>query len=141
MDYLLPCRHLLHQNNLIIFQAEESSASGVSALNLINVGGIFLVLLIGLVLGIFMAAIEKFWNAWKKKKLFNWRSFWLINIRHIFLFSIKVPIIKNLGLSIYLILKCSPFFVFNQDSTPHLVIYYMNKRAEWKIVRKWINGS
>ena len=71
MDYLLPCRHLLNQNNLIIFQAEESSASGVSALNLINVGGIFLVLLIGLVLGIFMAAIEKFWNAWKKKKLFN----------------------------------------------------------------------
>ena len=55
----------------IIFQEEESSASGVSALNLINVGGIFLVLLIGLVLGIFMAAIEKFWNAWKKKKLFN----------------------------------------------------------------------
>ena len=55
----------------VIFQEEESTASGVSALNLINVGGIFLVLLIGLVLGISMAAIEKFWNAWKKKKLFN----------------------------------------------------------------------
>jgi hypothetical protein len=71
---LLSCSYLLlltDQKFLLFFQEEESSASGVSALNLINVGGIFLVLLIGLVLGIFMAAIEKFWNAWKKKKLFN----------------------------------------------------------------------
>ena len=71
LDYYLVAIYYYAPIIIIIFQEEESSASGVSALNLINVGGIFLVLLIGLVLGIFMAAIEKFWNAWKKKKLFN----------------------------------------------------------------------
>ena len=51
-----------------LFQEEENSGSGVSALNLINVGGIFLVLLIGLILGSVMAAFEKFWKQWTTKR-------------------------------------------------------------------------
>merc|ERR1712223_473735 len=47
---------------------EESNTSGVSALNLINVGGIFLVLLIGLIFGCILAVLEKYWDSCKQKR-------------------------------------------------------------------------
>jgi hypothetical protein len=39
----------------------------VSELNLENVGGIFMVLLIGLVLGSLIAAVEHFWHIFRPK--------------------------------------------------------------------------
>ena len=59
-------------------QEEENAASGVSALSIINVGGIFLVLLIGLIFGTILALFEKFWESYKSKK--KLRHQWLNNI-------------------------------------------------------------
>ena len=42
-------------------QAEEAAAGGVSELTLENVGGIFLVLLIGLLTGSLVAVVEVYW--------------------------------------------------------------------------------
>jgi hypothetical protein len=50
---------------------EEESTGGVAALNIVNVGGIFLVLLIGLVLGGILAGFEKLWTICAKKRKFT----------------------------------------------------------------------
>ena len=51
---------------IITFLQKDETPSSVSELNLENVGGIFLVLLIGLILGGGMAAAEFFWQRCKK---------------------------------------------------------------------------
>ncbi len=57
--------------SVINFKLQEEESSGaVSALNLDNVGGIFLVLLIGLVLGGVMVLLERFWSICAKKRKF-----------------------------------------------------------------------
>ena len=48
---------------------EEQSAAGVNKLGIENLGGIFLVLLLGLLLGLGVAALEIFWVNCKKKNL------------------------------------------------------------------------
>ena len=47
-------------------ESEESSSGGVSELTLENVGGIFLVLLIGLLIGGLVALLEVYWLRWSK---------------------------------------------------------------------------
>ena len=46
---------------------EQSAASAVSELDLENVGGIFLVLLIGLLIGCLVAVLEVYWLHCTKK--------------------------------------------------------------------------
>ena len=47
------------------FQTDDSEGSGgVNELGLLNVGGIFLVLLLGIVLGLVMAAVERIWDSY-----------------------------------------------------------------------------
>ena len=48
-------------------QAEETAAGGVSELSLENFGGIFLVLLIGLLIGGLLALLEKYWIFCRKQ--------------------------------------------------------------------------
>ena len=48
-------------------QAEETAAGGVSELSLENFGGIFLVLLIGLLIGGLLALLEKYWIFCRKE--------------------------------------------------------------------------
>lgn len=66
--WLMGCSEI---QSIIFFQEEDDSGSGVEALNLVNVGGIFLVLLIGLILGLIMASFEKSWNSCAKKRKFT----------------------------------------------------------------------
>ena len=49
------------------FMQEDEGPSGVNALTLKNVGGIFLVLLIGVILGGIIALLEFFWERCKKR--------------------------------------------------------------------------
>ena len=48
-------------------QAEETAAGGVSELSLENFGGIFLVLLIGLLIGGLLALLERYWIFCRKQ--------------------------------------------------------------------------
>ena len=50
--------------------SSEAASASVNELGLPNVGGIFLVLLIGLMLGCVMAAIETFWKKFTKGRKF-----------------------------------------------------------------------
>ena len=50
--------------------SSEDSSGSVSELGLQNVGGIFLVLLLGLVIGCVTAAVEKFWKKFSSGRRF-----------------------------------------------------------------------
>ena len=65
LNHPSPFRAFLSQRHLFDFLQKDEGPASVSELNLENVGGIFMVLLIGIVLGGLMAAAEHIWNKFK----------------------------------------------------------------------------